>query len=172
MPIERTGAYRTASGPKTLVGPELRPGDRAPDFTAMDQNFATVTLQDTAGRVRIFAVVPSLDTGVCDQMTRRFEMESAQLGDAAAVYTVSVDTPYAQKRWCGAAEATHVQLLSDLRDNSFGPAYGVRTKETGLLARAVFVVDRDGVVRHAEYCSVMGDLPDFDRALAVARSLL
>lgn len=172
MAIERTGAYTTGTGPKTLVGPELRPGDRAPDFTVMDQEFGTVTLADTAQKVRIFAVVPSLDTGVCDQMTRRFERESAQLGDGAAVYTFSVDTPFAQKRWCGAAEATHVRLLSDLRDNSFGPAYGVRTKETGLLGRAVFVVDRAGIVRHAEYCSVMGNLPDFDRALEVARGLL
>lgn len=170
--IERTGVYANAAGPLTLIGPELHAGDRAPDFTLMDRDLKTVTLADTAGKVRIFAAVPSIDTGVCDQMTRRFEQEAGRLGEDVAVYTVSMDTPFAQKRWCGAAEASHVVLLSDLRDRSFGPNWGLLTKENGLLGRAVFVLDQDGIVRHAEYCAKMGDLPDFDKALAAARALI
>lgn len=170
--IERAGAMQSPWGPQTLLGPELRPGDMAPEFTALDGKFGGVSLSDTGHRVRIFSVVPSVDTGVCSQQTARFEAEAAKYGDKVGVYTVSMDTPFAQKRWCGAQDATHVQMLSDIREHSFGTAFGVFAKDLGLLSRAVFVVDAEGVVRHAEYVQNMPDYPDFDRALSVVETLL
>lgn len=167
MPTERPNATTLKGTPFTLVGPELKKGDKAPDFTAVNNDLKSVTLKDTGGEVRIFSVVPSLDTPVCDQMTRRFNAEAKKSG--LKVYTVSMDLPFAQKRWCGAASCNNVVLLSDHKDAGFGSAWGTLIKELRLNSRAVFVVDRDNKIRHAEYVREVADHPNYDAALAAAK---
>lgn len=169
-PVERPAAVTLFNNPFTLVGPEIRVGDRAPDFTVLDNDLKPVKLKDTAGKVRILSVVPSLDTPVCDQQTRRFNEESARLPNVE-ILTISMDLPFAQKRWCGAAGASQVRTLSDHRDASFGHAYGTLVKELRLNARAVFVLDKNDTVRHVEYVKEISAHPNYDAALAVARQL-
>lgn len=166
---ERTGVTTFRGRPVTLLGPAIAAGDRAPDFTVAGPDMAPVTFSSLRGTVRVISVVPSLETPVCDLQTRRFNEEAAGLGDVA-VLTVSVDLPFAQARWCGAAGVQGVRVLSDHRDLSFGHAYGVVIKEFRLLARAVFVVDAGDTVVHAEYVPEVGELPDLDAALAAARA--
>ena len=172
MPELRKGVHTLRGNPLTLVGPEVRPGQSAPDFSLIDRDFRTVTLKDTPAKVRVFSVVPSLDTGVCDAQSRRFEQEAKGLQDRVAFYTISRDLPYAQRRWCGAAEAEAMQVLSDSRDHAFGPAYGNEIEEMGLLARSIFVIDAQGIVRYVQYVPEFADLPDFDAALTAVRALL
>lgn len=172
MTQRRKGVQTLQGNPLTLVGPQIEPGQAAPDFRLVDQSYHPVTLADTPSKVRLFSVVPSIDTGVCDQQSRRFDAEAATLGERVAIYTVSMDLPFAQKRWCGAAEAVNMQMLSDSLDRSFGPAYGVLIEERGHLARAIFVVDAEGTVRYVEYVPEMTQLPDFDAALQAVRGLL
>lgn len=172
MPELRKGVHTLKGNPLTLVGPEVRPGQAAPDFSLIDRDFHTVTLKDTPAKVRVFSVVPSLDTGVCDTQSRRFEQEAKTFGDKVAFYTVSRDLPYAQRRWCGAADAEAMQVLSDSRDHSFGPAWGVEIEEMGLLCRSIFVVDGQGIVRYAQYVPEFADLPDFEEALAAVHALV
>ena len=169
-PVERAGAVTLFNNPFTLVGPEIRVGDRAPEFTVLDNDLKPVTLKDSAGKVRILSVVPSLDTPVCDQQTRRFNEEAAKLPQVE-VLTISMDLPFAQKRWCGAAGVNNLRTLSDHRDAAFGHAYGTLVKELRLDARAVFVVDKDGTVRHAEYVKELSTLPNFETALQAAGKL-
>lgn len=158
--------------PVTLLGNEVKVGDQAPDFTVLANDLTPVTLKDSEGRIRLFATVPSLDTGVCDAETRRFNEEAAKLGDDVIVYTVSVDLPFAQKRWCGAAGIDRVVTVSDHKDLSFGKAYGVVIEELRLLARAVFVVDREGVVRYVEYVPEVTNHPNYEAAIAAVKELL
>ena len=172
MAIVRKGEHTFKGKPLTLVGPRLHPGDRVPEFTVLDRSFQPVGLQDTPAKVRIFSVVPSLDTPVCDLQGKRFNREAGAFGDAVAVYTVSADTPFAQSRWCGAADAQNMTVLSDLYDRSFGDGFGVHIEEMGLLARSVFVVDREGTLRHVEYVAEFTNLPDYERALEAVRDLL
>ncbi|MGM7702331.1 thiol peroxidase [Pseudalkalibacillus sp. Hm43] len=155
--------------PVTLLGNEVNVGDAAPDFTVLANDMSEVTLQDTKGSVRLISVVPSLDTGVCDQQTRRFNEEASKL-DNVNVLTISVDLPMAQKRWCAAAGVDNVQTLSDHRDLSFGRAYGVAIEELRLLARAVFVVDSNDKVTYVEYVSEATNHPDYDAAIEAAKS--
>ena len=169
MPKERPGAVTMRGNPLTLVGPELKAGEKAPAFKALDGNLKEVILDASKGKTRIFSVVPSLDTPVCDMQTRRFNEEAGKLGDAVVVYTVSADLPFAQKRWCGAADAKNVQTLSDHRDMSFGDAFGTHVKELRLDARAVFVVDPSDKIVHAEYVKEIAEHPNYDAALAAAR---
>jgi len=154
--------------PVTLVGDEVKVGDKARDFTALAVDGSAVTLNDTSG-VRIFLTVPSLDTGVCDAEVRRFNEEAAKL-PGVKVYAVSMDLPYAQKRWCGAAGIDNVVTLSDHRDASFGTNWGVLIKELRLLARAVFVVDSSNTVTYAYYTPETTDHPDYESALAAAKA--
>ncbi len=170
MPIERAGAVTLHNNPFTLVGPEIKVGDRAPDFTLIGNDMKPVNLKDTMGKVRILSVVPSLDTAVCDQQTRRFNEEAGKLPQVE-ILTISMDLPMAQKRWCGAAGVTNLRTLSDHRDASFGQAYGTLIKELRLNARSVFVLDKEGTVRHAEYVREISTHPDYDQALNVARRL-
>ncbi|MFJ5764698.1 thiol peroxidase [Lysinibacillus sp. NPDC093210] len=158
-------------GPVTLIGNEVKVGDQAPDFTVLANDLSPVSLTDSEGKIRLFSVVPSLDTGVCDAQTRRFNEEAANLGDNVVIYTVSVDLPFAQKRWCGAAGIDAVQTVSDHRDLSFGEAYGVYIKELRLLARAVFVVDAAGKVTYVEYVPEATDHPDYEAAIAAVKAL-
>jgi thioredoxin-dependent peroxiredoxin len=167
-PPARTGVTTFQGRPVTLLGPEVKVGDKAPDFTVVANDFSPVTLASSRGQVRILSVVPSLDTEVCDQQTRRFNEEAAGL-DGVTVLTVSADLPFAQARWCGAAGLDGVRTASDHRDASFGLAYGVLVAELRLLARAVFVVDADDRVVYAEYVPDVGRHPQYEAALDAAR---
>ena len=169
MPSERSGAVTMRGDPLTLIGPELQAGDDAPEFTAVDTKLQDVTLASSKGKVRIFSVIPSLDTPVCDKQTRRFNEEAAKLGDGVAIYTVSADLPFAAGRWCGAAGVDQVECISDHRSMSFGDAWGTHVKELRLDARAVFVVDASDKIVHAQYVGEIADHPDYDAALEAAR---
>lgn len=157
--------------PVTLIGNEVKVGDKAPDFTVLANDSSPVTLNDSNGKVRLIASVPSVDTGVCDAEIRRFNEEAAGLGDNVVLYTVSVDLPFAQKRWCGAAGIENVQTLSDHRELSFGEAYGVAIKENRLLARAVFVIDAEGTVQYVEYVPEATNHPNYEAAIEAVKSL-
>ena len=168
--VERKEAVTLRGKPFTLVGPEIKVGDPAPDFTVIANDMSPVKLADTAGKVRILATVPSLDTPVCDAETRRFNEEAANL-PGVEILTVSMDLPMAQKRWCGAAGVQNVRTLSDYRERSLGPAYGVLIQELQLDARAVFVLDKDNTVRYVEYVKEVADHPNYDAALAATKKL-
>jgi thioredoxin-dependent peroxiredoxin len=153
----------------TLLGTEVKVGDKAPNFTVLANNLTEVTLDDSKGQVRLISVVPSLDTGVCDAQTRRFNEEASKLGNIK-ILTISVDLPFAQTRWCGANGIENVQTLSDHRDLSFGEAYGVAIKELRLLARAIFVVDSNDLVTYVEYVSEATNHPNYEVAIEAAKS--
>ena len=159
------------STPVTLVGPEIKPGAAAPDFAAVDTTLQPVRLGAAQGKVIVLSSVPSLDTPVCDTETRRFNQEASKLGGSVEVWTISMDLPFAQKRWCGAAGIGHVKTLSDFRDHAFAQSYGVLIKDgplAGLTARAVFVVGKDGKVKHVEYVKEITSEPDYEAALGAA----
>jgi thioredoxin-dependent peroxiredoxin len=169
---ERSGAVTFQGNPLTLVGSEVKEGNKAPGFELLNNDLSPVKLSSYQGKVVIISAVPSLDTPVCDMETRRFNEEASKLSGDVEVLTVSMDLPFAQKRWCGAAGVTHVTTLSDHRDAGFGQAYGVLIKELRLLARAVFVVDRQGVVRYVETVKEITNEPDYDKALAAVKNCL
>lgn len=169
--MERPGATTLRGNPMTLVGPELKVGDAAPDFELVDTGLQTVTLASTGNSVRIFSVVPSLDTPVCDAQTKRFNEEAAKL-EGVDIYTVSMDLPFAQKRWCGQFGVDKVKMVSDHKTGSFGQAYGTLIKELRILSRAIFVVDRNNKIVHAEYVKEVADFPNYEAALAAARAAL
>jgi thiol peroxidase len=168
--MERPGATTLRGKPLTAIGPELKTGDHAPDFHAVDDSLNAIDLAATGHGVRIFSVVPSLDTPVCDAQTKRFNEEAGKLPDVK-IYTVSMDLPFAQKRWCGAFGVDHVKMLSDHRSGSFGEHYGTLIKEMRILSRAIFVLDKDNTIRHVEYVKEVADHPNYESALAVARGL-
>lgn len=168
---ERQGAVTLRGNPMTLVGPELKVGDQAPDFQVVGNDMKPVTLGDTAGKIRIIASVPSLDTPVCDTETRRFNEEAGKL-PGVEILTISMDLPFAQVRWCGAAGVKNVRTLSDYRERSFGPAYGAFIKELQLDARAVFVLDKNNTLRYVEYVKEVGEQPNFGAVLEAAKKLL
>ena len=155
--------------PLTLIGPELKAGDDAPDFTLVDNGMKPVTLKDTGNTVRIISVVPSLDTPVCDAQTRRFNEEAGRLKDVD-IYTISIDLPFAQKRFCNSFALDHVKMLSDHKDASFGEAYGTLIKELRILSRAIFVVGPDDKLKYVEYVPEVSQHPNYEAALAAARS--
>jgi thiol peroxidase len=167
--MERAGATTLKGNPLTLVGPELKPGDNAPNFAMVDNGLKPVTLADTGNAVRIFSVVPSLDTPVCDAQTKRFNEEAASL-PGVEIYTVSMDLPFAQKRWCGAFAVDKVKMLSDHKDGSFGANWGTLIKELRIESRAIFVLNKDNSVRYVEYVKEVADFPNYDAALSAARS--
>lgn len=169
--MERPGATTMKGKPLTLIGPELKPGDAAPEFAAVDTSLKPVTLKETGNKVRIFSVVPSLDTPVCDAQTKKFNDEALKLPNVD-IYTVSMDLPFAQKRWCGAFAVDNVKMLSDHVDASFGSHYGTLIKELRIESRAIFVVDQKNHLRHVEYVKEVGDFPNYEAALAAARSAL
>ena len=159
------------NGPVTLIGNEVKVGDQAPDFKVLANDLSEVTLKDSEGKIRLFSVVPSLETGVCDKQTRTFNEAAANLGENVVIYTVSMDLPFAQKRWCGAAGIDNVVTVSDHRDASFGEAYGVHMKELRLLARSIFVVDETGKVTYVEYVPEGTDHPNYDAAIEAVKAL-
>ncbi|KIH77956.1 thiol peroxidase (atypical 2-Cys peroxiredoxin) [Geoalkalibacter ferrihydriticus] len=171
MAQERTGIITFKGNPMTLLGPDVKVGDKAPDFRVVDNGLAPVTLADSGGKVRLITVVPSIDTPVCDSMTRKFNQDAAGLPDSVAVYTISMDLPFAQKRWCAAAGIDKVQTLSDYQDRSFGLNYGMLIKELKLLARAVFVIDAQGKVAYREIVKEVTEEPDYNAALEAVKKL-
>ncbi len=169
---ERPGIITFKGNPMTLLGPALAVGDKAPAFTAVDTGLAPVSLADFAGKIKIISAVPSLDTPVCDTETRRFNQEAATLPDNVVLLTVSMDLPFAQKRWCGAAGIDRVKTLSDYRDRSFGLAYGVVIKELMLLSRSIFVIDATDTIRYIQHVPEVTSEPDYAAVLAAAKALL
>jgi thioredoxin-dependent peroxiredoxin len=172
MAQERTGVATLKGNPITLIGPELKKGDKAPDFQLNKSLVELVSLKDFAGKVKLISVVPSIDTGVCDAQTRRFNQEAAVLGEKVAILTVSADLPFAQARWCGAAGVDQVTLLSDYKDNNFGKAYGVLINELKLDMRAIFVVDENDTIQYVEVLKEMTDHPDYEQALGAVKELI
>jgi len=171
MSIERPGAVTLKGGPLTLIGPELKVGDQAPDFEVVDKELKPVTLGDTGNGVRIFSVVPSIDTPVCDTQTRRFNQEAADL-PGVQIYTISMDLPFAQSRWCAATGVERITMLSDHVGGDFGRKFGTLIKELRLDARAIFVLDGAGILQHVEYVREVGEHPDYEAALGVTSSLV
>lgn len=172
MPTERPEAVTLKGNGMTLLGDALNVGDTAPAFSLVSGDMSAKTLDDYAGKVKILSIVPSLDTSVCDTQTRRFNEEAASLGDQIVILTISVDTPMAQKRWCGAAGVDRVECLSDFKDHQFGVDYGVRIKEIGLLAREMVVLDKDNVVKYVQLVPEVAQEPDYEPALAAAKALV
>lgn len=171
MAQERSGAATFKGNPITLIGPQLKAGDAAPDFTVSKNLLEDVSLKDYAGKIKLISVVPSLDTGVCDAQTRRFNEEAAGLGDDVVILTISADLPFAQARWCGAAGVDRVITLSDYKSRSFGEAYGVLIKEFQLDMRSIFVVDTNDTITYVEYLGEMTEHPNYEAAIAAVKSL-
>jgi thioredoxin-dependent peroxiredoxin len=168
---ERKGLVTMKGKPVVLLGQAVKVGQKAPDFEVTANDLSPVKFSSYAGKVCIIASVPSLDTSVCDMETRKFNEKAAQLGSDVVVLTISMDLPFAQKRWCGAAGIKNVQTLSDYREASFGTAYGVLIKDLRLLSRAVFVVDKKGVVRYLQIVPEIATEPDYDAALKAVKDL-
>ena len=171
MSEERREIITFKGKPMTLCGPALHTGADAPDFQVVDNGLQPVTRDTAAGKVRLITVVPSIDTPVCDTMARRFNQDAAQLPAAVEIYTISLDLPFAQKRWCGAAGIERIKMLSDYQERSFGLNYGVLIKELKLLARAVFVIDAHGKLAYQEIVKEVTAEPDYAAALAAVTAL-
>jgi thiol peroxidase len=169
---EKKGVITFKGNPFTLLGPELKTGDKAPDFTVVDNGLAPVTLASYKGKIKVISAVPSLDTPVCDTETRRFNQEAAALPENVVVLTISLDLPFAQKRWCGAAGIDKVTTLSDYQERSFADAYGVLIKELKLLARAVFIVDANDTIRYIQIVPEVTNEPDYAAVIAAVKSIL
>ena len=169
---ERSGIITMKGNPLTLVGNEVKVGDPAPDVGVLNNDLSPVKLSSYRGKVCVISSVPSLDTPICDIETRRFNEEAAKLGSDVVIFTISMDLPFAQKRWCGAAGVDRVVTLSDHRDAAFGESYGVLIKELRLLARAVYVVDGDGVVQYIQIVNELTNEPDYGAVLDAVRKLV
>ena len=172
MAETRKGEVTFKGNPIDLVGPRLKAGDKAPAFTCVGAGLAVITLADTSGKARLFNVVPSLDTPVCNTQTRYFSKELGSLGDQVAAYTVSLDLPFAQARWCTDAHVENVKNLSDVHNHSFGEHYGVLIAglPIPLLARAIFVVDANDKVTYVEYVPEIGQEPDYKPAVEALKA--
>jgi thiol peroxidase len=169
--MERKGIVTMKGNPLTLIGSEVKVGDKAPDFEVTANDLSNVRLSSFAGNICVICAVPSLDTGVCDTMTRKFNQEASALGDDVKILTISTDLPFAQSRWCGAAGVKNVVTLSDHRTTSFGQAYGLLIKDLRLLARAVFVVDKAGIIRYAELVPEIAQEPNYAAAIKAVKEL-
>ncbi|MCM3619453.1 thiol peroxidase [Sutcliffiella horikoshii] len=155
--------------PMTLVGSEVKVGDQAPNFSVLANDLSAVTLENYKGFKKLISVVPSIDTGVCDQQTRKFNEEASKL-ENVKIITVSMDLPFAQKRWCAASGLDNVEIVSDHRDASFGEAYGVLMQELRLLARSTFVVDSNDKVTYVEYVGEGTDHPNYESAIEAVKA--
>jgi len=169
---ERSGVITFKGNPLTLLGAELKVGDSIPEAALLANDLSPVQLSSYKGKICVISVVPSLDTPVCDMQTRRFNEEAGNLDDKVAILTMSVDLPFAQARWCGAAGVDKVTTLSDHRDVSFGEASGLLIKELRLLARAVLVVDQDGIIRYMQLVKEVTEEPDYNAALEAVKKLV
>jgi len=169
---ERTGVITVGGNPVTLVGKEVKVGDKAPEFIAIDNDLSPVEFSSFSGKICIISSVASLDTSVCDLQTRRFNQEASKLGDNVLILTISMDLPFAQKRWCAAVDVDKVITLSDHRDAAFGTSYGLLVKESRLLARAVLIVDEGSTVRYVQIVKEVSSEPDYESVLNAVRELL
>ena len=169
---EHSGATTMKGNPLTLVGPELSKGDPAPDVEVLDNDLNPVRLSSFKGKICVLSIVPSLDTPVCDMQTRRFNDEAGKLGDDVVILTISMDLPFAQKRWCGAAGVDKVSTFSDHREAAFGEAYGVLIKELRLLARAIFVVDKQGTIQYRQLVKEVSEEPNYEAVLEAIKRLV
>jgi thiol peroxidase len=171
---KRANAVTFKGNPHTLVGPQLKAGDKAPDFACLSSGLETITLAQTPAKPRLFSVVPSLDTAVCSLQTKKFDEALGGYTDKLTCYTVSLDLPFAQKRFCGAESVVNMQTLSDTHDHSFGEHYGVLIEglPLPLLSRAVFVVDRGGKITYAEYVPEVTSHPNYETALAAVKAVV
>jgi len=170
--MKRTGAVKFKGNPQTLVGPQLKPGDAAPEFSCVTNGLELLTLAKTPAKARLFSVVPSLDTPVCSTQTKKFDEAIAALKDKVACYTISLDLPFAQKRFCGAEHINTMQTLSDTHNHSFGNNYGVLIESLPLplLTRAVFVVDKGGKITHCEYVAEVTEHPNYDKTIEALKA--
>jgi len=171
--MERLGLLKFKGADVTILGADLHPGDKAPEFTVHALDWSVVNgIADTKSKVRVIASVTSLETDVCDRETRRFNQEAASLSKDIAILVVSMDLPFTQKRWCGASGVDQVLVLSDHMTGDFGMQYGCLIKEIRLLRRAIFIVDRHGKIAYSAYMPVLGEEPNYDEVLQAARSAL
>lgn len=168
---ERTGVTAMQGNPLTLIGPELKIGDKAPDFSVVANDMNPVKLSDFDSKVIVISAIPSLDTPVCDLETQRFNHEASKLGNDIKILTISMDLPFAQKRWCGANNVEQVITLSDHKEASFGEAFGVLIKELRLLARAVFVLDEKRIIRDIIILDDVVKEPDYDKVIEAVKQL-
>lgn len=168
---ERYGLITMKGNPLTLIGNEVKVGEKAPDFTVLANDLSSVSLSSYRGKICVLSSVPSLDTPVCDLETKRFNEEASRLGTEILILTISMDLPFAQKRWCAAAGVSKVQTLSDHREASFGTSFGVLIKELRLLARAVFIVDRQGTLQYIQLVKELTKEPDYEAILDSLRKL-
>jgi thiol peroxidase len=171
MPNARRRATAMYGTPLVLIGPELKVGDKAPEFTVRDQDGQPFGLSNTRGRIRLISVIPSLDLPVCDAQTRRLNLEALQRDPQVEIITISSDLPFAQKRWCEAARINRMKVASDYFDHSFSKAYGTLIKELRLASCAIFIIDAYDTIRYVEYVPEVGEQPDYDKALLVLKSL-
>ena len=169
--MERKGIVTIHGNPLTLIGPDLKAGDKAPGFTVIDNDLKEVSLKDFGGKIKVISVTPSLDTPVCDIQARRFNQEATNFSAEVAVLNISMDLPFAIARFCNAAGIDRVKTLSDHRDASFGNAYGVLIKELRLLARSIFIIDKDDIIRHKEVVPEVSDHPDYDYAVNLIKKM-
>jgi thiol peroxidase len=170
--MERTGKITFLGTPLTLIGEEARIGEKAQDFTVLDKELKEVRFKDFSGKIKCISVTPSLDTPVCDIQARRFNQEAAALPDDVVILNISMDLPFAISRFCTAAGIDKVQTYSDHRDASFGNAFGVLIKELRLLARAIFIIDRDDVIKYIEFVPELSHHPDYERAFSELKKLI
>lgn len=170
--MQRKGMVTIKGNPLTLIGPELKAGDKAPDFKALDSGLKETGLKDFAGKIKVISVTPSLDTPVCDMQARRFNQEAGKLPDDVVVINISMDLPFAISRFCATAGIDKVKTFSDHRDCSFGSAYGVLVKELRLLARSIFIIDKSNMIKYIEIVPEMTNHPDYEKALETAKKLL
>lgn len=173
MVTERFGLLRVGGSEVTVLGDDIEVGQKAPEFTAQTLDWEIIkVLETTEGKVRILAALPSIETGVCDRETRKFNEEAARLDDDIVIIPISTDLPYTQSKWCAAAGIDQVMMISDHLDTSFGLQYGCLVKERRILRRAVFVVDQEDTVKYVDYMPALGDEPDYEAVLAVAEQLV
>jgi thiol peroxidase len=170
--MERTGVITMHGNPLTLVGSEAREGVAAPAFTVLDAGLKERTLADYKGKVKLISVTPSLDTPVCDLQIHRFESDAAGLSSDVEILNISVDLPFAIKRFCSTGKIDRVAALSDHRNVSFGESYGVLIKELRLLARSIFIIGRDDVLRYARIVSEQTNEPDYDEVIKALKSVV
>ena len=169
---ERNGVITFQGNPLTLLGTELKVGDTAPDATVLANDLSPIQLSSYKGKVCVISIVPSLDTPVCDMQTRKFNEEAGSLNDDVVILTMSMDLPFAQARWCGAAGVDKVVTLSDHREADFGEGFGVLIKELRLLARAVFVVDKAGTIQYIQLVKEVTEEPDYNAVLEAVKQLV
>jgi len=172
MVQERANVVTFRGNPLTLLGPDLQVGEKAPDFRIVDTDLNPVTLKDFAGKVLLISVTPSLDTPVCDLQGRKFNELAANLSEDVVVVNISVDLPFAQKRWCGANNIDRIKVLSDYQDRDFGLKYGVLIKELKLLARSVWIIDKDGVIRYKQIVPEVTNEPNYDEAMEALKQIV